>query len=235
MVNFLLKFTMTKAEGRNKNQSPIKNLNVRHCFVILISSLIIFTAGCGGELGESGGVTSLIISPPSATVGINQAELFRVIAKNSLGNIVSINPAWSVSGGIGSISSTGIFTAGPSSGEGMVIAGYGSLSASAQVTVTDRGWLEGKLQSVAFDIVSGIKVYLQEIPSLNDFSDSQGRFSIANIPPGTYLALTEPTQIYQSASQEVVIKEGETTIWPDIFLELQPGLPSTTTTTFITF
>jgi hypothetical protein len=235
MVNFLIKFPMTKSKGRNNYQFSIKNWDIRHYFIILISSLIILAGGCGGDLEETGGVATLSVSPASVTVGINQAELFRVTAKNSLGNIVSVDPSWSVSGGIGSISSTGLFTAGPASGEGSVVASYRSLSATAHVTITDRGWLTGRVQSAAFGNVSGIKVYLDENPSLNDFSDSDGRFSIANIPAGTYLALTQATAVFKAASQEVVIVEGETTIWENIFLELQPGVPITTTTTFFTF
>lgn len=203
--------------------------------IIGTSWLLVILVGCGGDLEESGGVTSLSISPAAITVGINQTELFRVTAKNSLGNILSVDPSWSVSGGIGAISSTGLFTAGPASGEGSVVASYGSLSATAQVSITNLGWLEGRLQSVVFDNVSGIKVYLDEIPSLNDFSDSDGRFSIANIPAGTYLALTQATEVFKAASQEVVIVEGQTTIWENIFLELRPGVPITTTTTFFTF
>lgn len=215
----------------------MENFLPKRYFNLVIVSwlLVVLVAGCGGDLEESAGVASLSVSPTSVTVGINQTELFRATAKNSLGNIVSINPSWSVSGGIGSISSTGLFTAGAISGEGTVVARYGSLSATAQVTITNLGWLEGRLQSVAFEGVSGIKVYLDEIPSLNDFSDSDGRFSIANIPAGTYLALTQATEVFKAASQEVVIVEGQTTVWENIFLELQPGVPTTTSTTFITF
>lgn len=200
------------------------------CLVVVSCFLVILPSGCG-DLDT--GITSLTISPSSVTVGVNQTRLFSVVAKDSLGFIVSATPAWSSDSNIGSIGSTGLFTAGGSSGEGTVNASYSGMTASAVVTVTESGWLEGRIQS-SFGYSSSIKVYLAEDPTLLDFSDSDGRYSISNIPTGTYEAKTEATTIFRAASEEVVIENGQTTTW-NILLQNQPGVPDIPTTTLPTF
>jgi len=200
-------------------------------FVIFSLSFVIFFTGCG-DLETV--LSSLTVSPSSRTVGINQGEVFTAIGRDTLGMIVDISPTWEVRGGIGEISSTGLFTAGASSGEGYIVATYGDYTASAEVAVTNRGWLEGIVQSSLAGIEEGIKVYLNENTSLLDYSDSEGRYSISDIPAGTYEARTQATVLYQMASQEVTIQEGRVTTW-DIILVTQPGVPVTPTTTFPSF
>lgn len=201
------------------------------CLVIVSCFLFIFPLGCGDLDTE---LSSLIISPPSAAIGINQSRVFAVIAKDSLGFIVEIDPTWSLTGGIGSIGTTGLFTASSSAGSGTVVATYGETSASSTVTVTENGWLEGLIQSSSFGTQSSIKVYLNEAPTLSGLSDNDGRYSISNIPAGTYDARTEATNLFKESSMEVTIGKGETTTW-DILLDTQPGAPVVPTTTLFVF
>ncbi|MEE8637859.1 MAG: carboxypeptidase-like regulatory domain-containing protein [Candidatus Margulisiibacteriota bacterium] len=196
------------------------------CLVIVSCFLVISLSGCGDVDSE---LANLTISPSSATIGINQSQLFTVIGKDGFGLIVEVDPTWSLTGGIGDIRSSGLFTAGSTSGEGTVVASYGEKSESASVTVTENGWLEGRVQNSVYGYVPGIRVELIDT-SLFDFSDSDGRYSISNIPPGTYEARTRETQIYQVASLEVTIDRGETETW-DIFLETLPGVTPVPTTT----
>jgi hypothetical protein len=199
--------------------------------VIAALSLFIFQHGCG----DTGTVSSITVTPANTTIGINKTQVFYVTATNSAGNIVSnVSPTWSVTGGIGSISSTGLFTAGSASGEGYVVAAYGTITGQTKVTVTTKGWLAGTVSSASFGHVGGIKVYLRGYEStLSTWSDSTtgkvGKYSIANIPPGTYEARTTETATYQVASKEVTIVSGETFPW-DIELQLQPGVVIPTTT-----
>lgn len=198
--------------------------------VILSCFLFISLSGCGDIDSE---LASLTISPSSATIGINQSQLFTVIGKDSYGLVVQVDPTWSVTGGIGNIASSGLFAADSTSGEGTVVASYGEKSASASVAVTENGWLEGRIENSVYGHAPGIRVELKDT-SLFDFSESDGRYSISNIPPGTYEARTRETQIYQVASKEVTIDGGETEIW-DIFLDTQPGFSPFPTTTLPTF
>jgi hypothetical protein len=69
------------------------------------------------------------------------------VGKDAYGNTVPITPTWSVTGGIGTVNSSGLFTA-ETAGAGTVVATSGSISGSANVTV-----ISGSAASIA--IVSG--------------------------------------------------------------------------------
>jgi len=200
--------------------------------VIAALSLFIFQNGCGDI---NGSVSSLNVTPASTTIGINKTQNFYVTATNSAGNIVSnISPTWSVTGGVGSISSTGLFTAGSASGEGYVVATYDTVTGRTKVTVTTKGWLAGKVFSSYFGYVAGIKVYLlgyeNTLATLSSSTPGAiGQYTIPNIPPGTYEARTMETDDFQVTSKEVTIASGETFPW-DIVLQLQPGVSTTSST-----
>ena len=201
--------------------------------ILLSLSFFVLLAGCGDI---DGNIASLTISPPSATIGINQSQVFTATAKDSYGLIVNSTPAWSTSGGIGAISTTGLFVAGDSTGTGYVVASYDKKSATATVTIADTGWLTGRVQSSLSNLgyLANIRVYLNEDTSLFDLSDSDGRYEIAGIPAGTYQALTQATVTFQSASREVTISRGRTTTW-DILVDAQPGVNPVPTTTIPSF
>lgn len=197
--------------------------------ILLSFSFFVLLSGCGDIEGD---IATLTISPPSATIGINQSQVFTAIAKDSYGIIVSSSPTWSTTGGIGAISTTGLFVAGDSTGSGYVVATLDNKTTTATVTIADTGWLTGRVQSALSNLgyIANIKVYLDEDPTLFDRSDSDGRYEISGIPAGTYEALTEATVTFQSASREVTITRGQTTTW-DIFVEVQPGVNPVPTTT----
>lgn len=91
------------------------------------------------DYDETGSVvTSLEVAPASATVEIDGSIQFTANPKNNFGITISSPSAitWSVSGNIGSISSTGLFT-GSSIGEATVTAVSGAISGSAAVTVVE--------------------------------------------------------------------------------------------------
>lgn len=176
------------------------------CLVIVSCLLVIPLIGCGDIDAE---LASLTISPSSDTIGINQSQLFTVSGKDSLGFIVEVTPAWSVTGGIGAITSTGLFTAGSSTGVGSVVASYGGKSASASVTVTDKGWIGGRVIDSKGLLVPSLKVYLSGT-SLLDFTDSNGDYSISNVSAGTYEVWTTETDVYRAASKEATVGSGET-------------------------
>jgi hypothetical protein len=82
--------------------------------------------------------TTLSVSPASATVNINAAQQFTANANDQFGAAISPQPAfsWVVSGG-GTISASGLFTAGVTAGGPYTVtATAGSQNATASVTVT---------------------------------------------------------------------------------------------------
>lgn len=193
--------------------------------------LVVSLAGCGDIISE---LASLAVSPTSTTVGINKTALFSAVGKDSVGKIVTSSPAWSVEGAIGTIFSTGLFTAGATEGTGNVVAADGSVTAKSAVTVTAKGWLEGTVTSPDSGKVEGLAVSLKGFSALIDTTTSQGKYSIANIPAGTYEVDTAATSLYQAASAEVTIASGET-VTKNFSLVLKAGIPSVPTTTLPTF
>jgi len=172
------------------------------------------------------------VSPTSATVGISQGYSFSAIGKNSVGTIVTVSPTWSVEGGIGTISTTGLFTAGGTVGSGNVIATVnatsgGTLTGSAAVTLTDKGWLTGTISDTNGGVDQGITVYLAQQPVLQALSDSKGKYTIADIPAGTYSAVIDTNSGIQSSaiSKEVTISQGATFTWSPVLI-----VPTTVTT-----
>ncbi len=189
-------------------------------------------AGCGDITG--GGAASIVVSPTPAIVGVNQTQFFTALGRDSGGLLIAISPTWSVSGNIGTITSSGLFTATSTDAAGSVIATADSLSGSAAVTVTTTGWLSGQVSDVNGTLISGIRVYLKEIPAYGDGTDTSGDYLIAYIPPGTYEADIDASahSNTDAASAEVTIVAGETTTQD---FRLNTPVTSSTTTTFPEF
>jgi uncharacterized protein (TIGR03382 family) len=107
------------------------------------------TPGASGPVSGSTGVTitggsgstvsSITISPMSTTLATGGTQQFTATALNASGQAVSGAPiTWSIVNGGGTISQTGLFTAGTTAGAfaGTVRAASGSVSATASVTIT---------------------------------------------------------------------------------------------------
>jgi hypothetical protein len=198
---------------------------------ILMLGFAVLVVGCGEVSNQ---LASLTVSPTTATVGVSKEKAFSVVGKNSVGNIISVTPTWTVEGGIGTVTTTGIFIAGTAEGTGSVVASAEAYSAKATVTITLKGWLEGAVIAPDSGKVQGVKVYLKTRTDLNSYSDADGKYSIANIPAGTYEAWTTETQLYSASSKEVTVASGETVTW-DFYLTLKPGAPTVPTTTLPSF
>ncbi len=76
----------------------------------------------------------LAVSPGSASVGVRGTVQFRVAGYDRRGKPVPVRPAWRATGG--TVSNTGLFTAGSRTGTYIVSASVGRLRSSARVTVT---------------------------------------------------------------------------------------------------
>lgn len=212
--------------------ASLSRVNLQFLSAIIALFLVLALTGCGDIEGE---VSSVTVSPTSATVGISQGYSFSAVGKNSAGTIVTVSPTWSVAGGIGTISSNGFFTAVGTIGSGSVVATVspasgGSLTGSATVTLTDKGWLTGTIRDSNGGVDQYITVYLVEKPALQALSDTSGKYTISNIPAGTYSAAINANSGIQSsaASHEVTISQGATVTWNPVLIV--PTTVNTSTT-----
>ena len=82
----------------------------------------------------AGAATTITVTPNPANVVPGGTQQFTAVAKDAGGNTVTITPVWSVTGG-GTISATGLFTAGATTGTSTVTAAAGTLSGTATVNV----------------------------------------------------------------------------------------------------
>ncbi len=104
--------------------------------LILVASLL---AGCGGGGGGSS-IARLEISPDSGNLIAGADYQFTATAYDSEDNPVSVNPDWSVTGGIGTIDGEGLLSVTTTTSTddpvtGTVVATVGSKVAVANVTV----------------------------------------------------------------------------------------------------
>jgi hypothetical protein len=229
-------FEIQTLKRKSQNKFPKNNLTLKnfgiYClyitFVFWILTFGFLLSGCGDINGE---VSTLSVSPATATVGINQSYSFFIVAKNSVGQDVAITPTWSVTGSIGSITSNGFFTAGATDATGEVVAAYNALTAVSAVTITTKGWLSGTIKDEGGNLMSGLKVWLNELPNYADFTIASGKYSISLIPPGTYEVDVAQGANTFAASREVTITPGTTRSSFDFTVSTITPTTSTTTPT----
>ena len=95
-------------------------------------------------------LTSIALSPASVTLPINGAQSFTATGKDQFNlTISSFTPTWTATGG--SITSSGIYTAGATTGSFTVTAKSGVISASAAVTIA-KGVLTGSVATPAASV-----------------------------------------------------------------------------------
>ena len=95
-------------------------------------------SGLGTVVVTAGLGASVVVTPNPVTLAIGATQQFTAVFKDAGGNIVTTAvPVWTAAAG-GTISSTGLFTAGTASGtfNNTVVASIGSLAGSATVIVT---------------------------------------------------------------------------------------------------
>lgn len=83
-------------------------------------------------------IKQIVIQPNSLPIGEGSTAQMAVKGVDGNGKAVTLNPAvlkWSVSGNVGTISPSGLFTAGSAKGKGTISASFNSVSASIPVTV----------------------------------------------------------------------------------------------------
>jgi hypothetical protein len=96
------------------------------------------TVGTATVTVTAGPLSTLTVTPNPASLPVDATQQFTVVGKDASGNVVAVAPAWSVANGGGTISTTGLFTAGgtPGAFANTVKATVGTTSGTATVNVT---------------------------------------------------------------------------------------------------
>jgi hypothetical protein len=98
-------------------------------------------AGTASVTVTAGALSSITVTPPSSSLEIGAQQSYTAVGHDSHGNVVAITPTWSLVSGGGSISGSGVFTAGTVAGtftntvRASVGAGCGSIAGRASATV----------------------------------------------------------------------------------------------------
>lgn len=105
--------------------------------LVAVASAGLLTAACSDSSGPRT-VASVTISPTSATLAPNGTQQFTVVVLDNEGNVLSNTPTWSVAAGGGTITQTGLFTAGTAAGTftNTVVVTCRGISSTATVIVT---------------------------------------------------------------------------------------------------
>jgi hypothetical protein len=131
-------------------------------------------------------LTSIEVKPSPATVVFNQNQQFTATGKDQHGVVMDIVPAptWSQTGG--TISTSGLYTAGSTAGTFNVSAQSGSIVGNAQVIIVDVPPL-GKIEAEAYTAMFGIQTQAT--------TDAGGGLNIGYVDVGDWLdyAITVPT------------------------------------------
>ena len=103
---------------------------------ILLGGLL--TAACGSDNPTGGDDLQSITVTPSASLAIGGTQQFTAVGRDSDGDVVTIDPTWSIAAGGGTITQDGLFTAGMVAGTfpATVTATSDGVSGSVNVTVT---------------------------------------------------------------------------------------------------
>ena len=106
--------------------------------IVAVTLAGVFAAACKST-SEPGLTSTITISPTSVTLAPGGTQQFTVVAKNANGDILAIpDPIWAVSAGGGTITSTGLYTAGTTAGTftNSVSVTCNGVTATATVIVT---------------------------------------------------------------------------------------------------
>jgi hypothetical protein len=104
--------------------------------IVAVAFAGVFAAACKST-SEPGLTATITISPTSVTLVPGGTQQFTVVAKNADGDILAIpDPIWAVSAGGGTISSTGLYTAGTTAGTFTASVTCNGVTASATIIVT---------------------------------------------------------------------------------------------------
>ena len=139
-------------------------------------------------------LTSIVVTPASPYVSISATQQFTAVARNQFSVALSPQPTftWAVSGG-GSISASGLFTAGTSSGGPYAVTATSSgISGTASVTV-----LPAPTQAAVYQIDSGSSSAVSPF-SADTYASGGTAHSVTNTITTTGVTNPAPAAVYQT-------------------------------------
>lgn len=105
--------------------------------IVAVAFAGLFTAACKDSTSPRTVTALTIISPTSPqTIPVNGTVQFTAQAKNADGDVLAVTPTWSIVSGGGTISSTGLFTAGTTAGTTVIAVTCSGITVNATITVT---------------------------------------------------------------------------------------------------
>jgi hypothetical protein len=115
----------------------------------------------------TGSVATITVSPSSATLAQGGTQQYTAVGRDAANNVVTITPVWSVEAGGGTISASGLFTAGTTPGTftNTVKATSGAISGTATVTVSAPALLAPVLLGAAGNYVILAKSGISNVPT----------------------------------------------------------------------
>ena len=164
-------------------------------------SSVTFNAAGGGPLA------SLEVTPNPVTIASGDTQQFMVLGKDANGTVISITPTWSVTGGIGSITTGGLFSA-VTLGNGTVVATSEDISGSSNITVTFGPVSSTNSTVVAFPTsvkADGVSTSAVTV-ALKDANNNLVSGHNATISSGTYPTTITPSSGMTDSSGQVVFK-----------------------------
>jgi hypothetical protein len=129
--------TRTTAPRSSRNGTR----NSRHIFLTLCGAgMLALLAACGSDntTAPPPGLATITVTPSNPTVAAGGTQQFTAVGKDANGNVVTIDPTWSLTSVDGTISGDGLFTAGTTTGNfpNAISAKVGNITGSASVTIT---------------------------------------------------------------------------------------------------
>jgi hypothetical protein len=108
-------------------------------FMVTIKDAGGLTATSGVSVTVNSTLTTIAVSPGAASLHENGSQQFAATAADQFGVALATQPTfvWAVGSGVGSITSSGLYTAGAATGAASITASSGPVAGSATVTVTN--------------------------------------------------------------------------------------------------
>ena len=165
-----------------------------YAFQVTVRDQAGLTALSAASVTVTAKLTSIVITPTTASVSVSATQQFTAVARNQFSAAISPQPTftWAVSGG-GSISTSGLFTAGATGGGPYTVtASSGGVSATAGVTV-----VAGPTRVVTYQINAGSTTAVSPF-SADTYMTGGTAHSVTNTITTTGVTSPAPTAVYQS-------------------------------------
>ena len=107
--------------------------------VLTVASVGLFASACDVHgISTPGTLATLVVSPNPKTLAVGGTQQFTAVGTDFSGAVVTVTPTWSVASGGGTITASGLFTAGTTPGtfNNTIVATSNGISGTATVTVT---------------------------------------------------------------------------------------------------